>query len=43
MFKDYNANQRMDAVTDERPYKLANKLIAEFLGDLIFVFIGEAH
>uniref|UniRef100_F1LBL7 Aquaporin-8 n=1 Tax=Ascaris suum TaxID=6253 RepID=F1LBL7_ASCSU len=43
MFKDYNANQRMDTVTDERPYKLANKLIAEFLGDLIFVFIGSSQ
>uniref|UniRef100_A0A914RVF6 Aquaporin n=1 Tax=Parascaris equorum TaxID=6256 RepID=A0A914RVF6_PAREQ len=33
----------MDTVADERPYKLANKLIAECLGDLIFVFVGSSQ
>jgi hypothetical protein len=34
------AEMLMDSSADERPYKAVNKVLAEFIGVALFVFIG---
>lgn len=43
MMNTFEDSSRVESVRPTRPYTIVSKLVAEFIGDLIFVFVGSSQ